>query len=534
MNSRSFWVRTRSDEIAIDQGCYFDISAADRVRKFFAKFLRHSKGEWAGKPFELLDWQWEHCIAPLFGWKQANGTRRFRRAGWGLPKKNGKSTLASGISLYTLCGDDEPGAEVYSAAADRDQASIIYNEAAAMVEASPALSAYIEIVRSQKRMTFPRLNGAYKALSADVPTKEGLNIHCLLFDELHAQKTWDLWNTLRYGGAARKQPLLVWISTAGADKQSLCGVQWQYALNVQTGHIIDIHFLPYIAAADDTDDWTQPETWEKANPSYGITLNPQDFAQDCKEAQQSAVQENSFKRYRLNLWTSQVTRWIQLSKWDACYEDYSEDDLAGQPCRIGVDLASTTDIAAAVLVFKQGSRYRIVPRFWVPRERLRVRELENLTRLDQWVHDGYITATDGDVIDYNVIRKDLGDLATRFKVEEVCIDPWNATQFATDLQGDGFPVTYVRTGFLSVSAATKEYEKLVLARELRHNANPVMDWMVNNIAVETDASGNLKPSKKKSSEKIDGAVATILALARFISQPKKKASKYETQTLSGV
>lgn len=527
MNSQALsrWVRNKSDELAVSQGCYFDIHAADRVRYFFARFLRHSKGEWAGKPFELLDWQWERCIAPLFGWKMPDGTRRFKRAGWGLPKKNGKSTLLSGISIYTLCGDGEPGAEVYSAAADRDQASIIYNEAAAMVEASPALASWIEVVRSSKRMRFAKTNSIYKALSADVPTKEGLNIHCLLFDELHAQKTWDLWNTLRYGGAARRQPLLIWISTAGADKNSLCAAQWKYALDIQESRAVDIRFLPFIAAADPDDDWTQPETWKKANPSYGITIKQEDMQADCTEAQNRPVEENNFKRYRLNLWTSQITRWISMARWDACRDEYTEADLRGQVCRVGLDLASTSDLAAMVCLFKQGSGYRILPYFWLPRNRLRTREQENLTRLDQWAHDGFIKLTEGDVIDYDVIRADINALP--FDVQEIAIDPWNATQIATDLIGDGFAVQYVRTGFISISAATKEYEKLVLAGQMRHPDNPVYNWMMNNVAVETDASGNLKPSKRRSSEKIDGVVATILALARSISAVTKKPSKYD-------
>jgi phage terminase large subunit-like protein len=528
------FVRTKSDEAAVDAGCYFDLAAAEHVRRFFEKFLRHSKGQFAGKKFELLDWQWDRVIAPLFGWRSPDGSRRFRRCGIAVPKKNGKSTLLAGLGLYLLCADREPGAEIYSAAADRAQASIIYNEAASMVDASRALAKRIKVRRASKILRYPRKNSCYQALSADVPTKDGLNIHGLLFDELHTQQTRALWNTLRYGGASRRQPLIIWITTAGTDRDSLGFEQWQQALAIQESRAVDISYHAVIYAAGEHDDWKDEATWRKANPSYGLTIDERDFREACDEAKASPVNENNFRRYRLNQWCAQETRWIGLDKWGECARPYTAADLAGKPCYVGLDLSTTTDLTAAAFLFREEGAYKVLPYFWLPQTALRTRERTNRTRLDAWAREGHIKLTPGDVVDYGIVRDDLRKLAEQFKVKQFCIDPWNATQIATDLAGDGFKVEYVRTGFASISAATKEFEKLVLGGLIAHNSHPVLTWMIGNIAVEQDASGNIKPTKKKSSEKIDGVVAAILALAVIIKALPKKSSRYEKGGLDSI
>lgn len=531
MSSVSSWVRNRSDEAAVDQGCWFDLAAADRVRYFFERFLRHSKGEFAGRKFELLDWQWDRLVAPAFGWRMPDGTRRFRRIGCGVPKKNGKSTLLSGVGLYLTLADGEPGAEVYTAAADRKQASIIFNEAANMVEASDALRRVMRVKRSSKTMWHRASQSTFEALSADVPTKEGFNIHGLLFDELHAQRTWDLWNTLKYGGASRRQPMLWWISTAGVvDLTSLWHTEWQRAKAIQDSRVVDISYLGVVYEADQSDDPYDEAVWAKVNPSYGVTISRRGMEEAATEARVSGLHENTFKRYRLNMPTKQTARWLPMDKWDLCATTWDDEELRGAKCYLGLDLASTSDLAAAVLLFRHGLKWRLLPKFWVPREALRTRELDNRTRLDHWVDEGWIQVTEGDVIDYQVIRRAVNDLADLYDVREVAIDPWNATQIAVDLTGDGHRVEYVRTGFASISAASKEFEKLVRGQQLEHPANPVLDWMVGNVAAEEDASGNIKPSKRRSGEKIDGVVASVIALARAI-RDATKSSKYEAKGL---
>jgi phage terminase large subunit-like protein len=522
------WVRSAADEFAVARGCYFDLAAAEHVRDFFRLFLRHSKGEWAGKPFELLDWQWKDLIAPLFGWMRADGTRRYRRGYVEVPKKNGKSALASGISLYMLIGDNEPGAEIYNAAADRDQAAIVFNEAANMVEASPALASRLDIVRSTKRIIYPKQQAFYRALSAEVPTKEGINWHCLIFDELHAQKTRDLWDTLAYGGAARRQPLSLAITTAGYDRHSICWEQHERAEQVIAGRLEVDDFFALIFAADPEADWTDEATWRRANPSYGVTVKADQMASDCAEARQSPGKENAFRRYRLNQWTEQDVRWLSLEKWDACEPAATPAELEGCSCFAGLDLASTTDIAAFVLVFPNPEGgYDVLPRFWVPEENARERERKDRVPYTQWIREELITATPGNVIDYDVIRRDIVELAKRFHIVKVAKDRWNSQQIGTQLEGDGFEVVDFGQGYASMSAPTKELEKLILGGKLRHGGNKVLRWMASNVVAETDAAGNIKPSKRKSQEKIDGIVGTIMGLGIATATEVEGPSIYE-------
>lgn len=506
------WILTEADERAVANGCYFDLSAAERVRTFFERFLRHSKGQFANQPFTLLGWQWRDIIAPLFGWKRADGTRRYRRGYIEIPKKNGKSTLFSGLSLYLLVADNEPGAEVYSAAVDRDQASIVYLEAANMAEASPHLSSRLEVVRSTRRIVDARSRSFYKALSADVPAKEGLNAHAVLIDELHAQKTRELWDTLRYAGAARRQPLHLAITTAGYDRHSICWEQHRYAEQILDGTIDDPAFFAYIAAAGEDDDWTDPEVWRQANPSFGITIREDQFAEDCREAQESPAKENTFRRYRLNQWTEQDVRWLNMRKWDAC--DAAPGDLAGKDCWAALDLSSTRDVTALVLVFHNDETYRALPFFWIPAEGARQRERRDHVPYPQWIREGHIDATPGEVIDYERIRAKVNELNKTYRIREIAIDRWNATQLATQLYDDGLEVVAFGQGYASMNWPTKMLEEVVLAEKLAHGGHPVLRWMAGNVSIETDAADNWKPSKKKSIERIDGIVALIMALDR--------------------
>jgi phage terminase large subunit-like protein len=510
------WIVSEADERAVSEGCWFDLKAAERVRTFFRQFLRHSKGQWAHQPFELLDWQWRQIVAPLFGWKRADGTRRFRRGYIEVPKKNGKSTLFSGLSLYLLAGDGEQGAEVYSAAVDRDQASIVYNEAANMVEASPALSSRLRVVRSTKRIVFQKTRSFYRGLSADVPAKEGLNAHAILIDELHAQRSRELWDTLRYAGASRSQPLHLSVTTAGFDRLSICWEQHEYATHVLSGLIHDSAFFPYISAAAQDDDWTDPEVWGAANPSFGITINQDQFAEDCQEARESPAKENSFRRYRLNQWTEQDVRWINMEKWDACAGITA--DLDKKECFGGLDLSSTTDLTAFVLVFPAEGWFDVLAWFWVPEEGAKRRERRDRVPYSQWIRDEYIEATPGEAIDYDRIRQKVKELGEQYFIRSIAIDRWNATQLSTQLDGDGFEIVAFGQGFASMNWPTKKLEEIVLSGRLRHGGNPVLRWMAGNASLETDAADNWKPSKKKSRERIDGIVALIMGLERASTQ----------------
>ena len=532
------WVRTRSDEAAVDQGCWFDLAAADRVRTFASRFLRHSKGRWAGKPFEFMDWQWDRFVAPLYGWKRKDGTRRFRRAGCGVPKKNGKSTMLAALSLYGLVGDREMGAEVYSAAADRDQASIIYNEAANMVEASPALHSVLKVRKANKTIRFPRTKSVYKALSAEVPTKEGLNISMLVMDELHAQARRDLWDALRYGGISRAQPLLVWITTAGVGRAGLWWEQWQHAVAVQESSEIDTEFLPLIYETQEGEDWTDEAVWRKANPSFGVTMTVDDFRSDCDEAKRNPLEENRFKRYRLNMTVGQSTRWMPMARWQAC----SRLPPPGKrQCVLGLDLASTTDFVAAVNLDlpkvddlgKVLDPMRATPYFWLPEEALERRDRSLQDRIRSWARSGELRLVPGAAIDYDQLIEELAVLARVHGFREVAIDPWNATHVASKLKAVGLRVKYVRQGYVTLSTPTKELLRRVLSRDLVHSSHRVLDWMMGNALVRTDPSGNVKPDKERSTEKIDGVSALVTALA-YVLADTKLPSKYEKQGLFSV
>lgn len=518
-------IRSKSDEAAVDQGCYFDQKAADRVRYFFDRFLRHSKGQFAGQKFELLPWQWERIVEPAYGWRMPDGTRRIRRIACGVPKKNGKSTLLAGLGIYHLVGDGEPGAEVYSAAADRRQASVIFNEAANMVKASDALYKRVRLRENSKQMAYG--TSSYEALSAEVETKEGLNISALLFDELHAQKTPNLWNALRFGGAARRQPMIFWISTAGTDTESVCYLQWKAAKDVQDGRAVDISLLPCIYAADDKDDPWSEETWRKANPSYGITISKRDMQEAADEAQRMPAMENAFRRYRLNQWTRQESRWVSTAMWDRCRTGYDEESLRGKKVYCGLDLASTTDLNAFVALAKHGDKWRFTARYWAPEAALRSRERSNRQRIDHWARSDYIKLTKGNSVDYEVIRQDINRLSRILRIKPIGIDPWNATSLATALMGDGYEIEYVRQGFHTMSPACKELEKMILNGEIEHDGNPVTDWMFGNMCVEMNAAGDVKPDKGRASDKIDGIVALLIALAMAIKAKQQKTCVYD-------
>ena len=534
------WTRSTADAMAVAEGCWFDQPAAKRVCEFFEKVLRHSKGEWAGQPFKLLKWQADDVLKPLFGWRRADGTRRYREAYIEIPKKNGKSTLCAGISLYGLLADEEDGAEVYSAAASRDQASIVYREAASMVQQSPGLSACLKRSDSIKHMAHLATQSWYKALAADAGTNEGLNIHFLVMDEMHAQREDTFWQALMYGGAARRQPLKVIITTAGVDQDSLCYEYHTKAKAVIEGTLQDHSFFAYIRSAEwamdraDKDQreavWHDPRVWAEANPSLGHTITLESFREDYEKARQSPRLENAFKRYRLNIWTQQEERWLPLDHWQACGGAIDREALRGTPCYAGLDLASTSDLCALVLLFPDAGQ-AVLPFFWLPEDTAQALEIKGDTSYVTWARQGHLTLTPGNVTDFDVIHEAIKALAEEFDLRELAYDRWGATHLITQLQGDGLECVGFGQGFASMSAPAKHLERLILGHQIRHGQHPVLTWCVGNVACEQDAAGNIKPSKAKSKKKIDGVVALCMALGRAMVRPASHGSVYETRGL---
>ena len=514
----------RDLDTAKDRDLHFDPKAAMRVLQFFA-FLHHSKGEWAGQRFELSGWQ-AFIIWVLFGWRRADGTRRFRTGYVEVARKNGKSTLAAGIALYLFAADREPGAEIYTAATKRDQARIVHGEAIRMVRSSPGLRRHVDIFKDNLSMV--RTASKYEPLGADADTMDGLNVHGAVIDELHAHKNRNLWDVLETATGARRQPLIFAITTAGFDRHTVCWQQHDYGEKVLDGVIEDAAYFAFIASLDHEDDWTDRSVWIKANPNLGISVKPESLEEQCAKAESLPAAQNAFRRLRLNQWTEQVDRWIDVAVWDEGNHPVDVERLKGRRCFGGLDLSSTTDLSAFVLVFPpdDGELWQVVCRFWMPADNVRKRVEQDRVPFDQWIREGYIEATDGNVIDYDVLKKRIQEDAEQYDILEVAFDRWNATQMVTQLTSDGLEMIPFGQGFASMAGPTRELEKLIVGRQIAHGGNPVMRWMVSNVAVKQDAAGNLKPDKAKSSERIDGVVATIMAVGRAMVQPEPQYADY--------
>ena len=497
---------------------HYDKDAADFAVAFIEN-LCHTKGTWAGKPFILLDWQ-EQIIRDLFGILKPNGYRQFNTAYVEIPKKNGKSELAAAIALLLCCGDGEERAEVYGCAADRQQASIVFEVAADMVRMCPALSKRVKILASQKRIIYGPTNSFYQVLSAEAYSKHGFNIHGVVFDELHTQPNRKLFDVMTKGsGDARMQPLYFLITTAGTDTHSICYETHQKAMDILEGRKIDPTFYPVIYGAADTEDWTDPKVWKKANPSLGETIGMDKVVAACESARQNPGEENSFRQLRLNQWVKQAVRWMPMEKWDACAFPVNEDDLEGRVCYGGLDLSSTTDITAFVLVFPptdEDDRYILLPYFWVPEDTLDLRVRRDHVPYDLWERQGKLFTTEGNVIHYGYIEQFIERLGERFNIREIAFDRWGAVQMVQNLEGMGFTVVPFGQGFKDMSPPTKELMKLVLEKRIAHGGHPVLRWMMDNIYIRTDSAGNIKADKEKSTEKIDGAIAAIMGLDRAI------------------
>lgn len=504
----------------IAENSHYDKKTADWA-VFFIETLCHTKGQWAGVPFKLLGWQ-EAIIRDLFGTLKADGTRQFRQGYIEVPKKNGKSEIAAAVALYLLVADGEQRGEVYSCAADKDQASIVFDVAADMIKMNKYLSKNCKILDSRKKIIFVPTNSVYRVLSSDVHTKHGLNVSGVVFDELHAQPNRDLFDVMTKGsGDARKQPMFFYITTAGNNLKSVCYEQHCKAVDIIEGRKHDPTFYPCIYGASEEDDWTSPQTWLKANPSLGETISIDKVKEACDSAQQNPEEENSFRQLRLNQWVKQEVRWMPMKKWEACSKVYADKELEGEVCYGGLDLSSTGDITAFVLCFppneeKDREEYVLKPFFWIPEENIEARSKKDHVYYDVWERQGFITATEGNVIHYGFIEKFIEQLGLKFNIAEIAFDRWGATQMTQDLEEMGFNVIPFGQGFKDMSPPTKEFMKLVLEKKIAHGNHPVLNWMLDNVYVRQDPAGNIKMDKSKSTEKIDGAVASVMALDRAI------------------
>lgn len=511
---------------------HYDEAKADRAVRFI-EMLKHTKGKWAGKNFWLLPWQ-EQIIRDIFGIVKENGMRQFRTAYVEIPKKNGKSELAAAVALYMLYADKEESPEVYGAAADRQQASIVFDVAKQMTEMTPALLRRSQIRASTKRIVNYNNAGFYQVLSAEVASKHGLNVSGLVFDELHAQPNRKLYDVLTKGsGDAREQPLYFLITTAGNDRNSICFEMHQKAMDILAGRKIDPSFYPIVYGLSDDDDWNDEKCWYKANPSLGQTINIDRVRDMYREALENPAEENVFKQLRLNIWVASETRFIPEHVYDLGNAPIDVNLLAGRECYGGLDLSSTEDITALSLIFpprNEEENYVLLPFFWIPQDTIPRRVRRASVPYDVWYKQGFLNATEGNVVHYGFIQKFIEELSTKYNIKEIAVDRWNATMFVQALEEAGFTMIPFGQGFKDMSGATKEFYKLLMEGKIQHGGNPVMRWMAGNVVVDIDPAGNIKPTKARSTEKIDGIVATIMALDRAVRHTSNE-SIYDSREL---
>ena len=482
-------------------------AGADAVT-FFAKHLRHTQGELGGKPFVLEPWQASY-IGRLFGTLRPDGMRQYRTSLLAIPRKNGKSTLCAGIALKLLF-DGEPGAQIFSCGADREQARLVFEMAKACVEMSPSLRSRLKVYRNS--IVREDTHSFYKALSAEAFTKHGLNAHGVIFDELHAQPSRELADVMQTSMGARRQPLMVYITTAGYDRKSVCWEIWKYAESVASGAVQDDTFLPAIYAADAKDDWKNEKTWAKANPNLGVSIKGDFLRTECARAVEMPAYENTFRQLYLNQWTEQDTRWLRMDHWSQGNEPCPVD-LTGRECWAGLDLATTFDTTAFVLIFPlDDGTFWVEPHFWIPSDNAHQRERRDKVPYLTWQRQHFLNMTEGNVTDFEHVRRDINALASKYRIRGIGLDPWNSAQLGQQLQGDGLTMTNFRQGYGSLSGPSKQLENWVVAGKLRHGGHPVLAWQASNVAIQQDHAGNIKPSKAKSNERIDGIVALVMAL----------------------
>ena len=513
---------------------HYDKSKADRAVKFIEN-LCHTKGKWAGKRFWLLPWQ-EQLIRDIFGIVKPDGYRQFRTAFVEICKKVGKSELAAAVALYLLYADNEPSAEVYGAAADRQQASIVFDVAKQMVEMSPALLKRSKLMTATKRIVNYGNSGYYQVLSAEVGGKHGFSVSGLVFDEIHTQPNRQLYDVLTKGSSdARQNPLHFIITTAGTDRHSIAYELHTKAVDILEGRRVDPTFYPVVYGLKDDEDWEDEANWYKVNPSLGYTVDIERLRDAYREAKQNPADEVTFKWLRLNMWVSSTVAWIPDAIFMKGNEEIDLPALEGRDCYGGLDLSSTGDITALVLMFPprdEDEKYILLPFFWVPEETIPQRVKAASVPYDIWEKQGYLLSNEGNVIHYDFIEKFINDLAEKYHIVEIAVDRWNATQMIQNLEGDGFTMVPFGQGFASMSGPTKDFYRLLMEGQIIHGGHPVLRWMAGNVVVDTDPAGNIKVTKAKSKEKIDGIVAAIMALDRCIrNQTEPQGSVYDERGL---
>lgn len=510
---------------ALDRGFYLDTKAGEKAINFIQK-LKHTKGKWAGQYLLLEPWQ-KFIVFNLFAWRKADGTRRFRYAYVEVARKNGKTALAAGIALYMLYAEREPRAEVYSVATVKDQAKLCFNDSVAIVKQT-SLSQRMRVFRDS--ILYEQLGAYFKPLSSDDGIHDGYSPYCVIVDEYHAHKDNGMLDVMRSGMAARTQPLVFIITTAGFNKNYPCYAYRQNAKNVINGIVEDDSLFAIIFEMDAEDDWTDPKNWPKANPNLGISVDYEYLAGEVKDAQNRPEAVRGVKTKNLNMWVDAETTWILDEMWQKCSGSLTLADVEGCKCWGGLDLSNISDITAFVLLFEINDKLALVPKFWIPEDKMQEKIAKENVGFAEWVQKGYVTVTPGNILDYDYVKADILNLAEKYDVSSIAYDRWNSSQTIIQLQDEGLEMSPFGQGYGSMSAPSKEFEKMVLAGKIEHFGNPVLRWMLASTAIQTDPAGNIKPDKRKSSQKIDGIVASIMALGEMMTaKAKEEKNPYQTR-----
>jgi phage terminase large subunit-like protein len=488
--------------------CRFDEETAERVCNYWESTYSLKDGKFEGMPFKLQKWQ-RQILGHLFGWKRPDGTRRYRTLFLYIPKKNGKTQFGAGLGLTLLTADGEQGAEIYSCASDSEQAKIIYDAANQMLEHSKKLKSMIKNYKGWKVLEYGKRNSRWKVLSSRADSKHGPNVHGLLIDELHTQKDNELVETLEAGTISRAQPLVIKMTTAGFTGDTPCNQELEYGRGVRDGKIADPYYMPVIfdgqeADREDPGRWKEPDFWPLVNPSFGITVREDYFIREVNKCKVNPIHAEAVKRLHLNIQTDVVTSWLDLASWKDCEGEIKRDGV----CFGALDLANTTDINSFTMFWPETNS--IETRFWVPLDTANKRAEYIL-----WKENGHIKVNPGRTSDYSIIRNDIKSLVQQYKIRAVAFDPWNATHIATELSDeDGVNMVEFRQGYVSMNAPAKEFERLILNKDITHGGNPCLTWMAGNVAVKCDPSGNIRPVKpgRNSTKKIDGIVTCVMAV----------------------
>ena len=531
--------RIKTPEPRRVKGALFDPERVDKVLAAFGA-LKHVSGQWAGLPLKPDPWQVAYILAPVFGWvkwdKDSESYARIIRSFYvDVPRKNGKSTLLGGIAIYMLAADGEPGAQVVCAATSERQAGFVFNPIKTLANKSPALKKHVRVVG--KKVLHPKSGSYIEVVSSVADAQHGANIHCSCVDELHVHKTPDLVETIETGTGSRRQPLTAVITTADSGKQgTIYARKREYVEQLARGAIKDPSTYGVVWAADPKADPFSEETQKSANPGYGISPTRSYLKSAAAEAQQSPADLAKYLRLHLGLRTKQETKYLDLSVWDRNGSIIDEAKLKGRQAYGGLDLASTSDLCALAWILPGERGFDAVWRMWTPEANLESLDKRTAGMATVWVRAGFLTLTPGNVADYDFIRAQINRDREAFDVRGIAYDPWNSSQLVNDLVSDGAPMVKTRQGLITLTAPTKELQRVLLEGTaevpmFRHGGNPAVRWQVDNFAVAMDAAGNVKPDKAVAADKIDAVAAVINAMSLVLAMEPKRVSKYETSDL---